>query len=116
MNFDDGLEKLGINKGEIISRFGNNTNLVEKFIKAFLKDNTYYELKEAVDNLDYKEIEIKAHTLKGISLNLSFHALFLLCAGLVKDIRDDKYNKIKELFLDIENEYERIYRIISNID
>ncbi len=116
MNFDDGLEKLGINKGEIISRFANNTNLVEKFIKAFLKDNTYYELKEAVDNLDYKEIEIKAHTLKGISLNLSFHTLFLLCTELVNDIRAHKYNKIKELFLDIKNEYERICKIILSIN
>ncbi|WP_024613927.1 hypothetical protein [Clostridium sp. Ade.TY] len=116
MNIGKGLEMLGINKVEIISRFGGNIGLVERFIKAFLNDNTYFELKEAVYNLDYKEIEIKAHTLKGISLNLSLNKLFLLCTKLVKEIREEKYNNIDKLFLDIKYEYERVREIISNLN
>ena len=43
-----------------------NQKLVEKFVRKFLDDPTYEQIKEAVNKMDYDEILRTTHTMKGI--------------------------------------------------
>lgn len=52
-----------------------NQKLVEKFVRKFLEDPTYKQIKESVEKMDYDEILRATHTMKGIASNLEFTQL-----------------------------------------
>lgn len=70
----------------ILSRLPSE-KLVEKFALKFLADESFSALEKALGERDYEEAFRAAHTLKGVSANLSFTRLCDAVSGLTEQLR-----------------------------
>lgn len=98
---------------EVLHRFCENEALLNKFLHKFPQDNSFSNLKLAVEDLDYKLIEDNAHTLKGVAANLNFIKLKSVCSELVNRIRSGEIENVPNLFEKVQTEY---YKIVNEID
>ena len=64
----------GVDPDSALERFMGNEGLYLRFAGRFLEDRNYEELLKAMEKGDTKAAFAAAHTLKGVSGNLSFTA------------------------------------------
>lgn len=112
------FEQLSIDRKEVIQRFANNEGLYQKFLIKFRdEDGTFDQLTKAVESDDYKEVEMAAHTLKGISGNLGLKSLMNYSSDLVDNIRNSQKNiqreKVNELYVKVDEEYKKIITCLN---
>jgi two-component system sensor histidine kinase/response regulator len=65
-----------INVEEGLRRVVNNKKLFAKLLTKFKKETNLNEFLSSIEAKDYEKAQISAHTLKGISGNLSLTALY----------------------------------------
>ena len=90
--------------------------MLTMFVLSFPRDPSYQKLAEAVNGLDYPEIESAAHALKGVSANLGFEKLQAACSDVVLYVRQDKPELVPSGFEKLKAEYEKVIREIVNIE
>ncbi|MCB6296683.1 Hpt domain-containing protein [Anaerostipes caccae] len=108
MNLEDFYRGRGEDYPVIIGRFMGNENLLKKFVKNFPDDPTYGRLCEAMEAKDWPQVEMSAHTLKGVAANLSFSKLFQASADLVSVIREQETEKADGLFSEVQKAYKEV--------
>ena len=116
MKLKDICYELDINYEENISRFAGNENIYIKFLKRFLEDNTYNNLKQAYSQKSYEDIEKYSHMLKGLAANLGINRIFLLSNEIVQNVRQKEFNKLDNLYDKLVKEYELTIQMIENIE
>lgn len=116
MEFIDVLIKMEIDPQETIRRFCQNESMLKKYLLRFRDEATYPNLKRAIEEKDYKEIETCAHTLKGLSANLGMNNLSKRCAYIVDAVRNDTYDNLGELFAKVEEEYDRLTGCLKELE
>ncbi|MDO4273103.1 MAG: Hpt domain-containing protein [Eubacteriales bacterium] len=99
-----------------LERFANMESLLVKFLKKFVSDPTYEELRTAIENQDFSTVERAAHTLKGVAGNLGFQKLFYINQEIVDAVRNDNVDKINTLFEEDKQEYEMIIENLKMLD
>ena len=62
--------------------------LIQRFTLKFLEDQSYLQLKQALENKNYEDAFRSAHTLKGVCQNLSFDRLYEASNELTELLRD----------------------------
>ena len=62
--------------------------LIRRFALKFLEDQSYIQLKQALENKNYEDAFRGAHTLKGVCQNLSFDHLYEVSNELTELLRD----------------------------
>ena len=62
--------------------------LIRRFALKFLDDQSYIQLKQALENKNYEDAFCGAHTLKGVWQNLSFDRLYEVSNELTELLRD----------------------------
>ena len=62
--------------------------LIQGFTLKFLEDQSYLQLKQALENKNYEDAFRSAHTLKGVCQNLSFDRLYEVSNELTELLRD----------------------------
>lgn len=77
----------GIDVDEALDRFLGNEGLLVKFLLRFSEDKNFARLKQAMDQQDAVEAFEAAHTLKGVTGNLSMEEIFRQVSTLVEDLR-----------------------------
>ena len=82
-------EKIGGDFDDVMSRLRKEER-VEKFLKLFLKDTSFAELKESMEKNDIPAAFKAAHTAKGVCANLSLERLRAKASALTEDLRDGK--------------------------
>lgn len=107
------LESSGINTGEFLSRVMGNEGLMFKLLRLFPKDENYRALKSAVESGDREKALAAAHTLKGMSGNISAARLFDLFSQQVALMREDKWDLAFEMMPEISNEYDYLVGAIQ---
>ena len=80
-------EAIGGNYEDVLGRLRNEA-LIRKFTLKFLDDQSYLQLKQALENKNYEDAFRSAHTLKGVSQNLSFDRLYEVSNELTELLRD----------------------------
>lgn len=68
--------RIGIDYEEGVKRFAGNAEMYEKFLQKFLDDPSFQELDQAMKDKDYGTAFTAAHTLKGITGNLSMNEFY----------------------------------------
>lgn len=116
MTMKDLYIEVGTDIAVVISRFGGNEPLLNRFIKKFPQDPSFLELKEALEKKDYEDMERSAHTLKGVASNLGFTGLSGKCANIVSAVRQREYDSIGMIFKPLQDEYEIIIKNIKKLD
>ena len=60
---------------------------IAKYMKMFLRDETFDKLRAAMEADDMEAAFVGAHTLKGVCANLAFTRLQTLVSGMTEDLR-----------------------------
>jgi len=98
-----------------VNRFAGNEALFTKFLKKFVDDPTFSDLRKAMAGTDADEAFRQAHTLKGVVGNLSFDDLFEKLNPVVEALRAGDLDTAKTLFPAVEAEYERAIEGVKQI-
>ena len=128
MNIQEFYDSIDENYENVSSRMMGNQKLVEKFVRKFLEDPTYKQIKESHHNptykqikesvymLDYDEILRATHTMKGIASNLEFTQLQQKSAKAVDMIRAGEKETVLPVIDEIEKEYQKVVDAIQKLD
>ena len=71
MTIQECYEAIGGNYEEVLGRLQSEA-LIRRFTLKFLEDQSYLQLKQALENKNYEDAFRSAHTLKGVCQKLSF--------------------------------------------
>lgn len=116
MEFIELLNNMGIDPDETIRRFCQNEELLKKYLIKFADEDTFWKLKKSLENKDYAQTEMEAHTLKGVSANLGMEVLSSCCADIVSAVRNKEYEKLDDMFQKVEKEHERLLKHLPDIE
>lgn len=81
------LEKAGVEVEKSLHRFLDNEELYRRFLIRFLEDDTFQKIGAARKADDPREMELAAHTLKGVAGNLGMAPLYACCREVVEKLR-----------------------------
>ncbi len=107
------LETLGVNTTEALARFMNNSGLYVRMLGKFpaaVKDAdvlTHFQAK------DYETAVATAHTLKGVTGNLSLTPLFKAYTDIVALLRANEPDKAEAILTEILPVQEKIIACIE---
>ena len=89
---------------EVLGRLYSDA-LVKKFVGKFLDDKSFQLLEDSLKAGNYEEAFRAAHTLKGVTQNLSFTKLYRSSSSLTEALRRKEYDLAVELFPRVEEDY-----------
>lgn len=92
------LGELGVNTDEALTRFMNNTSLYVRMLGKFPAAAKGAKVTEAFQEKDYEKALAAAHTLKGVTGNLSLTPLFKAYTDIVALLREGQPEKAEALF------------------
>lgn len=114
MTVRESYEKMGANYDGVLSRLGNEM-LIKKFAVKFLKDPSFQDLTDAIDQGDAERAFRAAHTLKGICLNLDFDNLYKPSEALTEKLRGRELNGYEALYAEVKTQYNKTVEAINEI-
>ena len=89
---------------EVLGRLYSEA-LVRKFVGKFLSDPSFQLLEDSMKAGSYEEAFRAAHTLKGVSQNLSFTKLYQSSHALTETLRTKDYEAAAKLLAQVEADY-----------
>lgn len=104
------LNEIGINTTSSLQRLNFDKQTYVHFIDAFIKDKSFSNLEEALNNHDFQKALIYATSLQGISSNLGIVKLETKCKKLCLFIHENA--DCKDIFQSLKKEY---FKTIVNI-
>lgn len=112
--FKEQLSEAGVNLKQTLERFMGNEALYEKFLSKYTQDPNMGALEGAVQDADYRAVEMYAHTLKGVSANLGIDLLVPPLSEMVQIVRSNEgFEKLEGLLSDVREKYTRICSLIN---
>ena len=91
---------------EVLGRLYSEA-LVQKFVGKFLTDKSFQLLEDSLKAEDYEEAFRAAHTLKGVTQNLSFTRLYRSSHEITEALRTKNYDLALQLLPQVEDDYTR---------
>lgn len=107
------LSMAGISAGEGLARFSGNAALYEKYLKRFPGDESFAAMCAAIDAGDAGAAFDAAHTLKGITGNLSMTRLYGDLGPLVEALRRGDLAGADALLKPVTEDYDGIISALS---
>lgn len=90
------LNALGVDTGDALKRFGNNEGLYKKFLGKFIKNAEDVQVMPFLEAGDLETAQNNAHTLKGVTGNLSLTPLYTGYSEMMTAFRAGDPGKAKE--------------------
>lgn len=90
------LEKLGVNTNEALERFSGNSSLYIRMLGKFPASINDLEVMPCIESGDIETSITRAHTIKGVTGNLSITPLYNSYTKIVNDLRAGNPNSAKE--------------------
>lgn len=112
MTLQEAAEQLGINLEVVLERLCHNESLYIRLLKRIPEDKNFESLKEAVQAGNYEEVEMTAHTIKGVAGNLGLEDLQNSSDAMVQAVRSHKYEELDQLFSNVEEHYLKACEIL----
>lgn len=93
-------------KDEVIKRFDGEEEFLTELVGIFINDipELLSRIKEAVDNLNSKDLEKSAHRLKGAIANFAEKAAFEAALQLEMMGRENRMDEVEEAYDTLEKE------------
>lgn len=113
MSMLNDLKALGANTDEGLKRFMNNAAFYEKMLKKFVPNVKELEVMTFLESGDLEKAVTNAHTLKGVTGNLSLTPLFEAYDEIVTLLRADKPEEAKQKMLETLPVQESILQCIA---
>ena len=115
MSLKECYDKMGADYEDVLSRLRSEV-LVRKFALKFLDDDSYANLKAAMESGNAPEAFRGAHTLKGVAVNLGFTALYNVSSALTEKLRSQEYDNLDGLIADVKKQYDIVIEAIAALD
>ena len=112
MSLKECYDKMGADYEDVLSRLRSEV-LVRKFALKFLDDDSYANLKAAMESGNAPEAFRGAHTLKGVAVNLGFTALYNVSNALTEKLRSQEYDNLDGLITDVKKQYDIVIEAIA---
>ena len=115
MSLEKCYELIGGDLDEIINALGSES-IVQKFLLKLLDEDTHLLLTSSIEKKDYAEAFRAAHTIKGISLNLSLKRLYSVANPLTEALRHKESLdevKVLKLYHSFKEVYDSIIKTIG---
>ena len=112
MSLKECYDKMGADYEDVLSRLRSEV-LVRKFALKFLDDDSYANLKAAMESGNAPEAFRGAHTLKGVAVNLGFSALYNVSSALTEKLRSQEYDNLDGLITDVKKQYDIVIEAIA---
>ena len=109
------LKAAGIDVDDALKRFMGNENLLKRMLSKFLADTTFTQLKSATEEKDHEKMFRCAHTLKGISGNLSLTNLYKISCEQTELFRANKDDEGILMMAEVEKAYNSVCEVIKTI-
>lgn len=90
------LESMGVNTQDALRRFSGNSTLYVKMLGKFITAIGDLEVMSYIDSQDYATAVNNAHTLKGVTGNLSLTPLFEAYTEIVNSLRANDPQNARE--------------------
>lgn len=107
------LSKLGVDTDEALRRFMNNAALYERMLGKFVESVGKLNVMSCFESGDIENALTNAHTLKGVTGNLSLTPLYRAYTDIVALIREGKTTEAKKLLEDILPTQDKILGVIK---
>ena len=119
MNIKECYDAFGGSYEEAKSRLQSDS-LVERFAIKFLSDPSYDALCKAMEEQDFEAAFRAAYTLKGVSMNLSFHRLGASSKVLTETLRGWESGSVDtglcaEQFMLVAGDYEAVVEAVRKL-
>lgn len=95
MDLINELEALGVNTQEALRRFSGNSALYVKMLGKLTAAINDMEVMPCIEKEDYEAAVTNAHTLKGVTGNLSLTPLYNAYTDITNLLRGEKYDEAK---------------------
>lgn len=109
------LENAEINVDEGINRFLDDEELYLEFLGKFLEDDSMDKLKQSVAEKNIEKSFMAAHTLKGVSANLSISGINKILNPMVEVLRVGGFDGIPEELDKLTIVYENVMKAINSV-
>lgn len=109
------LIEAGVDVDGALERFMHKEDLLERFMRKFKDDNNFSLLKEAVMEGDSDKAFTAAHTLKGVSGNLSLIRLQKCVSEQCEKFRAGNFEEGAAMMETVTEEYEHITQALSKL-
>ena len=93
-----------------------NADFVRRFALKFLQDDSFPNLKKALEAQDAPTAFRAAHTLKGVCQNLGFSNLYAPTYTLTETLRAGQLEGTQEQFAKVAEQYKRTVDAIRALD
>lgn len=97
----------GIAVDGALARFLGNEALLLRFLGKFAQDPNFAALCAALEEGRTRDAFLSAHTLKGVTGNLSMQALFAQTSDLVEDLRREDLDAARARLPAVQAQYQR---------
>ncbi|MCI8603462.1 MAG: hypothetical protein HFE79_04870 [Ruminiclostridium sp.] len=97
MDLINELEALGVNTQEALRRFSGNSALYVKMLGKLTAAANDLEVMPCIEKEDYETAVTNAHTLKGVTGNLSLTPLYNAYTDITNLLREQKYGDAKSV-------------------
>lgn len=107
------FNEIGMDYEDTVSRLGGEER-VSRFVKLFLKDESYKNFCDFMEKENYAEAFRSIHTLKGVCMNLGFTKLSEIASEITEILRKEDVIRTRELMPKFTEQYEKTCRVIEH--
>lgn len=116
MNLNELKDIIDIDIQGSLARFGNMESFYIKFLKKFIDDKSFINLKEALENNDIDKVGVEAHTLKGVAGNLGLTKVYQYSVEIMRLTKEGTIEEIKDLASKLEEEMQLVIEALKKLD
>ncbi len=115
LNIKEFYQKIGTNHNDVCRRLISE-ELVIKYLKQFLNDNSFSMLDNSIKEHDYDRAVHASHTLKGLCVTLGFGNISQQIIALHSNLQKGIYTHNEEDFSKIKVGYNQLIEWIKLLD
>lgn len=114
MSLLDDLKNIGCDIDDGLNRFMQNSSLYEKMLRKFPESLSKVNLEKDFEDHNVENAISEAHTIKGVTGNLSITPLYVSYTEIVKLLREGNMDAAKAEYEKIKPTQEKVLSILAN--
>ena len=116
INLEQFYACVGGEVSEVVDRLGGSEDMVKRFLKKFLDDESFPLLEKSLQENDVKSAFRGAHSLKGVASSLGLKNLYSVSFSITEILRAEKLEEAKKAFHEVAKEYKQVLDFINELN